>query len=134
MKKLITQIWRFGIVGVICTLIDFGVLTSLKEFLGVHYLVANAASFTVSVIANYILSMKYVFHGKKDTSRVREFIIFTVLSALGLLLNQLIMWITVDGMSIYYVAAKVIATAIVMIYNFVTRKLFLEEKNQEEQV
>ena len=132
MKKLIGQIWRFGIVGVICTVIDFGVLTFLKELLGVHYLAANAASFTVSVIANYILSMKYVFHGKKNTSRVREFLIFVVLSALGLLLNQLIMWGTVDGLHIYYVAAKVIATALVMVYNFVTRKLFLEEKNQEE--
>ncbi len=133
MRKLIGQLWRFGIVGVVCTLIDFGVLTFLKEVLGVHYLAANAVSFTVSVIANYILSMRYVFHGKKNVSRVREFLIFVVLSALGLLLNQLIMWGTVDGLKIYYVAAKVIATALVMIYNFVTRKIFLEEKNQEEQ-
>ena len=96
MRKLIGQLWRFGIVGVVCTLIDFGVLTFLKEVLGVHYLAANAVSFTVSVIANYILSMRYVFHGKKNVSRVREFLIFVVLSALGLLLNQLIMWGTVD--------------------------------------
>ncbi len=131
MKKLIGQLWRFGIVGVICTVIDFGVLTFLKEVLSVHYLIANALSFTVSVVANYILSMKYVFHGKKETSRLREFLIFLILSVTGLLLNQLIMWGTVDGLKIYYVAAKVIATALVMIYNFVTRKLFLEEKNQE---
>lgn len=129
MKNLIRQIWKFGIVGVICTVIDFGVLTFLREIAGVYYLAANAASFTVSVVANYILSMKYVFRRKKDASRVKEFVIFVILSAVGLLLNQLLMWAGVDGLGIYYVIAKVFATAIVMVYNFVSRKLILEEKN-----
>lgn len=115
--------------GAICTLIDFGVLTFLREILGVYYLAANAASFTVSVIANYILSMKYVFHGKKNANKAREFVVFVILSGIGLGLNQLLMWASVDGMGIYYVVAKVFATAIVMVYNFVSRKLILEEKN-----
>lgn len=89
-------------------------------------------SFTVSVVANYILSMKYVFQRKKNANRVKEFIVFVILSAIGLLLNQLLMWGAVDGMGIYYVAAKVLATAVVMVYNFVSRKLILEEKSQEE--
>lgn len=37
------------------------------------------------------------------------------------------MWISVDFLSIYYLLAKIIATFIVMIFNFVTRKLFLEQ-------
>ena len=132
MKKLINQIWKFGIVGVICTVIDFGILTFLREVAGVDYLISNAVSFTVSVVANYILSMKYVFQRKKNANRVKEFIVFVILSAIGLLLNQLLMWGAVDGMGIYYVAAKVLATAVVMVYNFVSRKLILEEKSQEE--
>ena len=132
MKKLINQIWKFGIVGVICTVIDFGILTFLRVVAGVDYLISNAVSFTVSVVANYILSMKYVFQRKKNANRVKEFIVFVILSAIGLLLNQLLMWGAVDGMGIYYVAAKVLATAVVMVYNFVSRKLILEEKSQEE--
>ena len=54
------------------------------------------------------------------------FIIFIVFSVLGLLLNNLIMWITVDFLSIYYLLAKILATIIVMVFNFVTRKIFLE--------
>ena len=118
--------------GVICTVIDFGILTFLREVAGVHYLISNAVSFTVSVVANYVLSMKYVFRRKKNANRVKEFIVFVILSAIGLLLNQLLMWGAVDGMGIYYVAAKVLATAVVMVYNFVSRKLILEEKSQEE--
>jgi putative flippase GtrA len=128
MKKLMNQIIRFGIVGVICTIIDFGLMIFLKEVAGVYYLIASGISFAVSVVANYLLSMKFVFHGKKNASKMKEFILFVVLSVIGLGLNQVIMWAAVDGMKISYILSKVGATAIVMVYNFVTKKIFLEEK------
>lgn len=40
----------------------------------------------------------------------------------------MIMWISVDGIEISYVLSKVGATGIVMVYNFITKKIFLEEK------
>ena len=74
-------------------------------------------------------------------NRKAEFIIFIILSVIGLGLNQLIIWVcTVPiysnivwiqklfGYNLAYTAAKVIATAIVMVYNFITRKIFLEKK------
>ncbi len=44
----------------------------------------------------------------------------------GLLLNQIMMYVFVDYMNAYYMYAKIIATAIVMVYNFISRKLVLE--------
>ena len=131
MKKLICQMVRFGIVGAICTAIDFGIMIFLREVAGVYYLAASGVSFAVSVVVSYLLSMKYVFHGRKDGSRPREFLLFVILSVAGLGLNQLIMWAAVDGMNISYILAKVGATAIVMIYNFATKKIFLEEKGEQ---
>ena len=128
MKKLIKQGLKFCVVGVICTIIDFGTLILLREVFGVNYLVANIAAFTVSVIVNYILSMRYVFQGKKNTSKVREFIIFVVLSAIGLGLNEFLMWVSVTNFGLNYIVGKVIATAIVMVYNFFSKKICLEEK------
>ena len=57
MKKLIIQLIKFGIVGVIATLIDLGVLMFLKEILHVDALFASALSFSASVVVNYILSI-----------------------------------------------------------------------------
>ena len=57
MTKLILQLIRFGIVGVIATLIDVGVLTLLKEVAHWEVLTASACSFAASVVVNYILSM-----------------------------------------------------------------------------
>ena len=127
MKKLIIQLIKFGIVGVIATLIDLAVLMVLKEFMKVDVLAASAVAFSVSVIANYILSMLFVFESRGN-SKVKEFLVFVVLSIGGLLLNQFIMWIGTEIMTAYYLWVKAFALVFVPIYNFITRKIFLEKK------
>lgn len=129
MKKLIIQLFKFGIVGVIALLIDVGVLLILREILHIDVLIASAVSFCVSVTANYILSMLFVFESK-DNNKAREFLIFVILSIGGLLLNQLIMWLGTDIFAIYYMWVKIFALLFVPIYNFVTRKIFLEKKDR----
>lgn len=127
MKKLFIQLFKFGIVGVVAAIVDVGLLTLLAEKFGVDVLISAAISFSVSVIVNYICSMKFVFLGKKQ-NKWKEFIIFLVLSMGGLLLNQLIMWFGVKWFSSHYLLVKVLAMLIVPIYNFITRKIFLESK------
>ena len=121
------QLIKFGIVGVIATLIDLAVLMLLKEFMHIDILVASAVAFSVSVIANYILSMLFVFESSGN-SKVKEFLVFVVLSIGGLLLNQFIMWIGTEIMTAYYLWVKAFALVFVPIYNFITRKIFLEKK------
>ena len=127
MKKLIIQLIKFGIVGVIATLIDLAVLMLLKEFMHVDVLAASAVAFSVSVIANYLLSMLFVFESSGN-SKVKELLVFVALSIGGLLLNQFIMWIGTEIMTAYYLWVKAFALVFVPIYNFVTRKIFLEKK------
>ena len=57
--------------------------------------------------------------------------VFIILSIVGLGINQLIMWICVDKLGIFYMISKIGATAIVMVYNFITRKIFLENGKEE---
>lgn len=130
MKKLIVQLIKFGIVGVIALIIDVGLLMVLKELFKMNVLIASAVSFSVSVTANYILSMRFVFESNNN-SKLKEFIVFVLLSIGGLLLNQLIMWIGVDLLSAYYLVVKIFALIFVAIYNFITRKVFLEKKQSD---
>ncbi len=141
---------KFGIVGFISFGIDYitglavmnlvMALTSSSYF-EVASMVGSVAGFTVSVIANYILSFKFVFERKEDLNKKVEFITFVVLSLIGMLLNSFLIWIVVGpiygknvllqekiGHNLIYTIAKVFATAVVMVYNFVTRKIFLEKK------
>ncbi len=126
MKKLLEQIIRFGAIGFICFFIDYGVLVFLTEVAGVDYLLSSGISFSVSVIVNYILNMKYVFQPVEGRHKLVEFIIYLILSVIGLGVNQLIMWFGVDKLGFSYLFVKIGATAIVMVYNFISRKIFLE--------
>ena len=125
-NKLLMQILKFGIVGGSAFIIDYGIFTVLSQLLHVHYLIASILSFSISVIYNYILSIKWVFDVRKKQT-TKEFIIFIVLSVIGLGLNSLIMYVSVDLMHIHEMIGKIIATAIVMVYNFITRKIFIEK-------
>ena len=123
------QLIKFGAVGAIATAIDYGLMVFLTEIFNVRYLISCAISFSVSVILNYFLSIKYVFNVTHKTSKGAEILIFVFLSVIGLMLNQFLMWWTVERLSINYLIAKIIATVIVMGYNYISRKCFLEEKN-----
>ena len=83
MKNLIAQIMKFGVVGVIAFVIDYGVMVFLTEVFGLNPVVSATISFIVSVIFNYIASMRYVFSHKEGMSRSREFVIFIVLSVIA---------------------------------------------------
>lgn len=126
MRKLIEQIMKFGVVGVIAFVIDFGVMVFLTEVFGIDPVISATVSFIISVVFNYAASMRYVFSHREGMSRTREFIIFVVLSAIGLGINDLLIWAGTDLASFDYRLVKIFATAVVMVWNFVTRKIFLE--------
>lgn len=126
MRKLIEQIMKFGVVGVIAFVIDFGVMVFLTEVFAIDPVISATVSFIISVIFNYAASMRYVFSHREGMSRTREFIIFVVLSAIGLGINDLLIWAGTDLASFDYRLVKIFATAVVMVWNFVTRKIFLE--------
>ena len=128
MRKLIEQMIKFGFVGFLCFFIDYGIMVLLTEVAGIVYLVSSACSFTVSVIVNYILSVTFVFETDKEKSRIKEFIVFVFLSIIGLGINQLCMWFGVELLHISYLIVKIGATAVVMVYNFISRKLIIEKK------
>ena len=125
-NKLLNQILKFGVVGGLAFIIDYGILYLLTEFCGIPSLLSAAISFIVSVIFNYILSIKWVFDvNKKQTAN--DIIVFMVLSTIGLGINELIIYIG-NILGIYYMISKIVATIVVMCYNFITRKLFLEKR------
>jgi len=141
MKKLIEQILKFGVVGFLCFLIDFGITTGFTNVFGVHYLISKFLGFVISAIVNYILSIKFVFTQKKEMDKKKEFTVFLILSAFGLLINEVVMYACLDGAYVHsellqarisrelmVSVSSIIATGIVMVYNFISRKLFLERK------
>lgn len=141
MKKLLAQIIKFGAVGFLCFFIDYFIMVGLTELAGIPSLISSGVSYTISTIVNYILSVTVVFDADKEANKAAQFVIFVVLSLIGLGINQLLMWggtswlaglmeknSVLAAYSRYaYMVVKIFATAVVMVYNFITRKIFIEK-------
>ena len=113
-------------VGGLSTLIDFAIVYGLNGILGWHYQLAVLIAFVLATIFNYWASMRFTFESKfSPEQKHQEFLLFLILSLLGLALTAGLMW--VDAMHWPVMPAKVAVTAIVMVFNFLTRKLLLEK-------
>ncbi|MDO4537838.1 MAG: GtrA family protein [Coriobacteriales bacterium] len=129
MDRLIQQVLKFGVVGFLAFGVDYGVLMLLTQAFGMEPVLAAGISFIVSLVFNYLASMRFVFKHRDDMSRSREFIIFLILSAIGFGINELVIWAGTALLgrgALELTFVKVLATAIVMVWNFVSRKKWLD--------
>ena len=115
------EIMRFVVVGGGCFLVDYGMLYAFTEFVGLPYLWSSGLSFSLSVVVNYWLCVTDVFRGA-GAQATRQRALFFGSSIAGLLLNQACMYVFVDICGIYYMVAKLFATAIVTVWNYVMKR------------
>ena len=117
------EVFRFLLVGGSCFLLEYFLLYTLTEYGGLDPLLSAPIAFTISLIVNYILCVYVVFHVKHQGKK--QMILFIVTSIMGLALNQLVMWFCIDILSIWYMFSKVVASGIVMIWNYFTKRYIL---------
>ena len=120
-QERMLEIIRFCFVGGVSFLMDYALLFVLTEFVGIYYLYSSAISFSITVVFNYWLCVIYVFKGAQKQS-ARQAIIFFGTGVIGLGLNQLCMWFFVTVAGLHYMLAKIGATIIVTIWNYVTKR------------
>lgn len=125
-RELLIQIFKFGIVGMIATIIDFIFIYIFRDIVGLSILLSNTLSFIISVIYNYIASIIFVFNVDKNKDSKMIFIKFIIFSIIGLIISNIFMELFTNIINLHYLIAKVISTLVVMIFNFITRKKFLE--------
>ena len=91
---------KYCIVGGTAAVVDFGILFILTDFFSVYYLTSATASFIVSALVNYSLNRSWTFQSNG------------------------IMYTGVEFFGLWYILAKVIATGVVLIWNFLGNKYF----------
>ena len=139
--KRIREVLRFAVAGAAGFAVELLVLILLKEKLGIDTLIATPIAFLLSVIVNYVICVFWVFDGARDQSRKSQ-AGFLLTSVIGLLLNELLMFLfrvmwgeetvlfTIFSFTVsLYVLNKVIATILVMIWNYFTKRKILTMGN-----
>ena len=125
-KNGMIQFFRYIFVGGVATVVDWGTVILLTEAFGIYHLVSAVFSFLAGLITNFILSKQLVF--KANTAAVTpflEFVTYTVTGAVGLGLTELIMFCCTEWFLWHYMLSKAIATVLVLLWNYLSRKIFL---------
>lgn len=154
MKKLIqdftnkhprlSEIFRFLIVGGLATVVDYLVmgitLYCFKPSLYPHFynvwiggqnpstlatIIGTGIGFIAGLIFNYIFSIIFVFHEKGDSRSAKGFLLFALLSFGGLLIHLIGMYLGYDLLHINEWIVKTFFTLVVLVYNYITRKIFI---------
>ena len=142
-KGRAAEVIRFALTGGVCFLVELGVLILLKGVLGMDTLIATPLAFLVSVILNYFLCVVWVFKGTKNRGAGAK-AGFMITSLIGLGLNELLMLLfrfvlgeervllALGGREVkMYVLNKCLATLIVMIWNYFSKRSILYRKAKQ---
>ncbi|GAA2171019.1 hypothetical protein GCM10009846_03370 [Agrococcus versicolor] len=132
LRRLAVQFAKFLVVGGISFTVDYGIFLLLHTVLGVPYVIASTVSFSLSLVLNYVLTLKYVFVAQPGRSVAKEFAIYVGLNIVALGLNQLILLLSVELLGVWPEVGKLIATAVVLVYNFIARKMLIERPRPRE--
>ena len=123
----------FGVLTTVVTIITYAIFTntflSSKSALDIQ--IANVLSWIIAVTFAYLTNRKYVFKSKAQGSkRIKEIINFFLARISSLIVEMLFMYVTVTVLSYNDFICKIIAQAIVIIFNYVCSKLIIFKKEE----
>ncbi len=128
-KNGFLQFFRYLFVGGIATIVDWGCLFLLTDFAHIHHLISAIIAFVAGLITNFFFSKLLVFQANEArVNAVMEFVSYAVIGVIGLGITELIMFLFTNCGNIHYMISKAIATVIVLVWNYLARKLIVYNK------
>lgn len=112
---------KYALVGIVGTAIDVGSLYVFVDILHIPVLVATAGSFLLAAVNNFVLNKFWTFQNNNRAVR-KQFIKFLIVSSVGLLLTEACMAVLVFALTLWYIASKLVTSAIVLAWNFLANK------------
>ena len=123
---------RFGIVGILATLIDFLLFAGLHLWLGVLVILANTISYSTSIVTKYFMHRSWTFANRPRKPMKTQFPQFALVSLSGLVLNDLLILLLAKPLGLLFgssnagsLMAKVCATGVILVWNFVINHFWI---------
>jgi putative flippase GtrA len=146
-RREVVRFLKFAAVGTLGAVIDFGTLNLLVQLAGFPKVLANTCSFTAAVISNFVWNRLWVYPETRGEPFTKQFVQFVFVNVLGWGINTIIFygsdrWLFGEaglfagpsgilalgiGMSHFqlaYNAAKVLATVVVLFWNFFVNRFW----------
>jgi len=123
------QFFKFSVVGVTGTIIDFSFFALLSRIFGLYYIWATAISVFLAIVNNFFLNKYWTFKKGQSGKVKEEYLKFFIVSIINYLLNIGITYFIVEFTQFERVFgnnedffAKVVAIAIVLFSNYFGNK------------
>ena len=123
--RVLAQFMRYAAVGAVAFGIDTLALYLLVEYARLHYLAAAGLAYLLGILCHYLVSIRWVFDFRRLPNWRHEFALFALVGLAGLGLNVLVIGVLVEQAALGYLHAKLIAGALIVLFNFGARKLLL---------
>ena len=114
---MIIKLFKFITVGFSGLIIDFFITFYLKEKLKINKFAANSLGFSAAATSNYILNRIWTFNSN-NPEILHEFSLFFIISIIGLIINNYILWLIINKSQLNFYISKLIAIIITTIWNF----------------
>ncbi|MGB4773668.1 MAG: GtrA family protein [Daejeonella sp.] len=108
---------KFGIVGLSGLFVDFGITYFCKEKLKISKYVSNSLGFVFATINNFLFNRYWTFNSVQNAPII-QFSKFFGIALIGLLLNNLLIYLLNDRLKMNFYLSKAFAIVIVSILNF----------------
>lgn len=118
---------RYIIVGAGTALFEYCTLIFLVEYTNAPKGLSNIIALLLSGLANYLLSRYWVF-GKSSHRLFYEFILFWSAVISSMVINHLLFLFFINVLFIHYKIAKLMVIGIIVIYNFLFKKMIVFRK------
>lgn len=132
-KKILNEFIRYIFIGGTAFVVDISILYIFKTkvFLnlgetGIY--ISAALGFLGGLIFNYIFSLTFVFKSAKDQNKgknIFSFLLFLTIGIIGLFLTEAGMYTGIKFLNINYMLTKVIVSALVLLWNYIARKILI---------
>ena len=127
--NILIQLFRYVFVGGTAFAVDFFFLYFFSDICGIYYLISAIFSFIISVLVNYVMSTEWVFNQGNIENKVVEFNLFLLISTIGLVFTEILLYLFTDVIGMYYLISKIISAIIVLFWNFLARRVMFYGKD-----
>jgi len=114
---------RFCVVGLTGLAIDYGITFLGKEKIKLNKYVANGLGFLIAATCNFFLNKIWTFQDTNPDELI-QYSKYLGFATIGLGINTLIIYLLVNKRNMNFYLAKLVAIAVVVLWNFVTNYSF----------
>jgi putative flippase GtrA len=128
-RHLVHELAKFGIVGAVNTVLDFGLANLLYLGFGWPSLGAKTSSVAVAATSSFFMNRHWTFRHRARTGLRREYTLFFLLNGVGLLIANACILVVERGFgktgALWFNLAQVAGLALGMVFRFTTYRRFV---------